>query len=188
MGNKTIHSKEEEDLIAAAVLGDCSSLSELYKRYIPKVVFRCLSFVKDKATADDLAQDVLLKAIEKLPTYHEQSSFSTWLYAIATNHCLEHLRKERQHMNVPLEKGMDVSTDEPERESKLQLDLLENKLSQFLKQLSSEDRSLLISKYCHNKSIHELQKIHQLSPSAIKMRLKRAKEKLIQLFQQTQAI
>lgn len=189
MGNKTFHSTKERDLIAAAIGGDHSCLSELYTRYFPKVVCRCLSFVKDKATADDLAQDVLLRAIEKLPSFQQQASFSTWLYAIATNYCLEHLRKERQHMTVSLEEGVHVSIDEREGESQLlRLDLLENNLSVFLKQLNGENRKLLISKYGYDKSIEELQKDFCLSSSAIKMRLKRSKQRLAQLFDKAQGL
>jgi RNA polymerase sigma factor (sigma-70 family) len=185
MSSKNFHNTKEGGLIAAAVQGDESSLSKLYTRYYPKVADRCLSIVKDKATADDLAQDVLLKAIEKLPLFQLQASFSTWLYAIATNHCLEYLRKEKQHQSVSLEEGMHICMDEPEQESQLQLGSLEKKLSVYLKQLSKEDQNLLISKYCHNKSIKELQDTYTLSASAIKMRLKRSKERLAQLLGQS---
>ncbi|WP_224999416.1 RNA polymerase sigma factor [Cesiribacter sp. SM1] len=185
MSNKNLHTTKEGVLIAAAVQGDQSSLSKLYTRYYPKVAYRCLSIVKDKATADDLAQDVLLKAIEKLPLFQLQASFSTWLYSIATNHCLEHLRKEKQHQSVSLEEGMHICIDEPEQETQFLLGSLEKNLSIYLKQMSKEDQSLLIAKYCKNKSIRELQDIYSLSASAIKMRLKRSKERLAQLLDQS---
>lgn len=184
MSSSGFHNTKEGALIAAAAQGDRSAMGKLYSSYYPKVFYKCLSFVKDKAAAADLAQDVLLKSIEKLPTFQGQASFSTWLYAIANNHCLEYLRKEKQHMVVSLEEGMHVCIDELERDSQFYLDGLEKNLQVLLDQLSQEDRSLLISKYCHHKSIQELQEIYHLSPSAIKMRLKRSKEKLAQLLNQ----
>ncbi|AHM61947.1 ECF subfamily RNA polymerase sigma-24 subunit [Flammeovirgaceae bacterium 311] len=188
MSSRSFHNIKEGDLIAAAAQGDRSALGKLYSRYYPKVFYKCLSFVKDKATAADLAQDVLLKAIEKLPLFQGQASFSTWLYAIASNHCLEYLRKEKQHTAVSLEEGMHLCIDELERDSQLYLDGLEKNLKVLLDQLSQQDRSLLISKYCHDKSIQELQEIYHLSPSAIKMRLKRSKEKLAQLLNQAKEL
>lgn len=185
MGNRAFHSTEEAGLVKAALNGDSNCLSELYQRYYPKVVSRCFSFVKDKASADDLAQDVLLKAFEKLSSFQRQSSFATWLYAIASNHCLDFLRKKKQHPCVPLDEQMQLSADEADLQAQLRLGLLEKKLHCLLKQLSQEERNLLISKYCHDKSIQELQLIHHLSSSAIKMRLKRSKEKLSRLLLKT---
>lgn len=185
MGKKPLYATEEEDLIATAIRGDAASLGELYRRYFPKVVFRCLSIVKDRAAADDLAQDVLLRAMDKLPSLQLHASFSGWLYAIAMNQCLEYLRKEKQHHTVSLEEGMQVSNEDVEGES-LQLSLLKNNLNIYLHQLSPEDQNLVVQKYCHNKTIQELQHSHQLSASAIKMRLKRAKQKLMKLFYQAQ--
>ncbi len=184
MRNKSNHAVAEGDLVASAVLGDHACISELYKRYYPKVVLRCTSFVKDKDIASDLAQDVLLKAFEKLPSFQNQASFATWLYTIANNHCLEYLRKEKQQQRVPLEAGMHLCADELDNEEQLKLDLLEGNLSHLLKQLSTKDRNLLLSKYCHNTPIQELQKKYRLSASAIKMRLKRLKQKLAALLRQ----
>ena len=184
MGNRIDQSADENELVSAAVAGDHSSLSELYRRYFQKLVFRCLSFVKDEDIAYDLAQDVFLKAIKKLPSFHQHASFSSWLYTIATNHCLEYLRREKLHQAVPLEKAMDVSTDVFEQEAAFHLDQLENKLQSLLKQLNQQDRILLVSKYCQDVSIKDLQKECQLSSSAIKMRLKRLKQKLAVLLNQ----
>ena len=175
---------DENELVSAAVAGDHSSLSELYRRYFKKLVFRCLSFVKDEDIAYDLAQDVFLKAIKNLPSFHQHASFSSWLYTIATNHCLEHLRREKQHQAVPLEKALHVSSDGFEQETAFHLDLLESKLQKLLKQLNKQDRILLVAKYCQDVSIKDLQEEYKLSSSAIKMRLKRLKEKLAVLLNQ----
>lgn len=182
MCNTTYVSANEEDLIRAAVKGDSSSLSELYSRYFLKVVSRCQLLVKDKDSAYDLAQDVLLKAIVKLPSLQKGACFSAWLYAIANNHCMEYIRKGKQHPTVPLEVEMMVSNEEFESEAQLRHDLRERNLDVFLHQLSRLDRRLLVLKYCHNTPIKELQKSYPLSSSAIKMRLKRSKKKLVLLF------
>jgi RNA polymerase sigma factor (sigma-70 family) len=184
MPDQTLRTSSEKELIVSANQGNTSALSELYTRYFQKVVSRCLALVKNRDTAHDLAQDVLLKALEKLSSFHVQASFSTWLYAIATNHCLEYLRREKIHPLLPLEEGLYVSNDAPEQDTQPGIDLLEKKMNRMLEHLSEEERNLLISKYCEGKSIQELQEVHQLSGSAVKMRLKRAKHKLALLFAQ----
>lgn len=182
MGNTIYPSINEGDLVKAALNGDSSSLSELYSRYFLKVVSHCHLLVKDKDTAYDLAQDVLLKAIVKLPSLQNSACFSAWLYSIANNHCVEYLRKGKQHPTVPLEVEMMVSNDESDAEALLSHDLEERNLHVFLHQLSRLDRRLLVLKYCHNTPIKELQKSYTLSSRAIKMRLKRSRKKLVLLF------
>ncbi|EMR02173.1 RNA polymerase sigma factor [Cesiribacter andamanensis] len=176
------HSLDEISLIELANQGNVAALGELYSRYYQKVVSRCLTLVKNSDTALDLAQDVLIKALEKLPDFHVQASFATWLYAITTNHCLEYLRKENKHSTLPLEEARYISSDTADGDT--QLLLLEKKMGSLLDCLSEEERQLLLLKYCDEKSIRQLQELHHLSASAVKMRLKRAKHKLALLFKQ----
>jgi RNA polymerase sigma-70 factor (ECF subfamily) len=66
--------------------------NELLRRYSAKVVNWCWRFAKNKDAASDLAQDVLLKAYRSLPGFRSDAKFSTWLYLIARNHCLNYVR------------------------------------------------------------------------------------------------
>lgn len=182
MRSTIYQSSNEGDLIKAAVKGDSSCLSELYSRYFLKVVSHCQLLVKDKDTAYDLAQDVLLKAIVKLPSLQNGACFSAWLYSIAHNHCVAYLRKGKKHPTIPLEVEMMVSDDESDAEAQLRHELEERNLHVFLDQLSRLDRRLLVLKYGHNTPVKELQKSSTLSSSAIKMRLKRSRKKLVLLF------
>ncbi|MBI4908964.1 MAG: sigma-70 family RNA polymerase sigma factor [Acidobacteria bacterium] len=66
--------------------------NELLRRYSERVVKWCWRFSNDREAALDLAQEVLLKAYRNLPAFRAESKFSTWLYLIARNHCLNYVR------------------------------------------------------------------------------------------------
>lgn len=70
-------------------------LNEIFRRYQTRMTRWCLRYTKHQDEALDLAQDVFLKAFEHVHTYRGESKVSTWLYAIARNHCLAFLRKRR---------------------------------------------------------------------------------------------
>lgn len=182
---KQLDKLTDEELVIGAVYDNSSYLGELYSRYFRKVLHKCISFVKDESIAFDLAQDVLLKAFFHLKNFRQESGFSTWLYAITTNHCKEYLREKRHNSSVSLEEGNHVMTYEHEDDVKLNTEILEGKLYHFLDQLGTEEKEMLLMKYWQNKSIQDLQDKFLLSASAVKMRLSRAKKKLALLFYQT---
>lgn len=86
----------DEQLIEKARASDGAEqdrfISELFERYYKRVAAWCYRFVGDRETALDLAQDVFLKAHRNLNSFRSQSKFSTWLYVIARNHCVNELK------------------------------------------------------------------------------------------------
>jgi RNA polymerase sigma factor (sigma-70 family) len=153
------------------------AFGELYHRYYKKVYHRCLSFSKDPDEAFDLAQEALMKAFDKLYTFRGESSFSTWLYTITTRHCLAGWKKAQKKNSVPLSEveyhpGAVSETDGSERVEQ------ENIMYRLLNALPEPELQLLTLKYQDGVSIENLQSSFDLSSSAVKMRLKRSKEKL----------
>jgi len=154
------------------------SFDTLYQRYLSKVYRTCLSFTNDTQTAQDYAQDIFLKVFRKLDTFEHQSSFSTWLYAIAHNHCLGQHRRHQRLPTEPLapDHGQTLVGNSPFMDDahEDQLRLLERQLAQ----LPPLDRALLGLKYEQGLSIAALSHHYQLSESAVKMRLKRSRDRL----------
>src|SRR5438045_8037056 len=91
---------KETDLDAALVdrylTGDLSAFDELMIRYERQIYRVCYRFVENRDDAMDLAQDVFIKAFEHLATFRRESSFKTWLYRIAMDHCINHVKKHSQ--------------------------------------------------------------------------------------------
>ncbi len=89
-------SPSDEDLIARyrdeTGAGSEQHINELFGRYHAKVARWCLAFTNDRESAADLAQEICAKAYRNLPSFRAESKFSTWLFSIARNHCLNAVR------------------------------------------------------------------------------------------------
>ena len=180
----------DEELIKSILQHDTEALGELYSRYYKKVFQKCQSLVKDSDEAFDLAQEALIKAFENLKNFRGESSFSTWLYIISHRHCLEYLRK----CNKKIVKSMDYAAEDEATilaetyDNSMDRNDVENVMFSLINNLPAGEKELLLLKYSKGESIEALQYIFHLSASAIKMRLKRSKEKLNQLYLSVQSV
>lgn len=93
----------DNELIERILEGEQRHYAELVRRHHAKVFALCLAMLHDRASADDAAQDAFLKAYENLPEFRRDSSFSTWLYRIASNRCLDLRRAEARRRSESLE-------------------------------------------------------------------------------------
>ena len=175
---KTTDNATDAQLIARIQQHDNDALGELYRRYFGKVYQKCQTMLRDNDAAFDLAEEALIKAFENLKGFRGQSSFSTWLYTITHRHCLEAIRKQK--------KVIVDSADELSESDLPSADLAEASESEeqhaimlaLVDALPKPERDLLVAKYTQGESIEQLQASYSASPSAIKMRLMRTKEKL----------
>jgi len=84
----------EAHIIQRCKNGDLDAFEQVYKRFGNKVFGLCLRMVKNRETAEDLVQEVFVLLLRKINTFRGDAKFGTWLYRIATNTCLSHLRKQ----------------------------------------------------------------------------------------------
>ncbi|TAE30404.1 MAG: sigma-70 family RNA polymerase sigma factor [Cytophagales bacterium] len=167
----------DEELVRLYVETQRNSYFEaLYTRYCDKVYRKCLSFTKDPARAEDFTHDIFLKLIVKLGGFKEQAKFSTWLFSVTYNYCTDHTR---------VRKGAEVLADDIERipdpgdDNEAEIAEMEAAgLRKALEFLSPDEKSLLMMKYQDDFSIRDIADMSKLTESAVKMRLKRAKDKL----------
>lgn len=151
----------------------------LYNRYVGKVYLQCLSITKDSDIAQDYTQDIFIKVFNKIDTFESRSTFSTWLYSISQHYCLDQLRLKKRLMVEPLSDsaiGGTPEADGPTMEAQLQ------DLEIVLNQLPPDEVALLRLKHEQGLSIKEISEQYQLSESAVKMRLKRTRDKLHRLY------
>src|SRR5436190_23901611 len=87
------NSDADAELVDRYLSGDMSAFDELMIRYERQIYRVCYRFVENRDDAMDLAQEVFIKAFEHLPTFRRESSLKTWLYRIAMNHCINHVKK-----------------------------------------------------------------------------------------------
>lgn len=170
----------DEQLIALNRAGNGHALGELYNRYYQKVFQSCYSFTKDPESAFDLAQESLMKAFDHLDRFRGDASFSTWLFAITRHHCLSALKKSKKGIGCSapeLVAGEIENTEEATARAEQ-----EQIMYQLIDHLPRVEKDLLQRKYQEGISIEELVEQTGLHASAIKMRLKRTKDKLNALY------
>ena len=156
----------------------------LYSRYCDKVYRKCLSFTKDPARAEDFTHDIFLKIIVKLGSFKEQSRFSTWLYSVTYNHCMDQVRGKRQvevFAEDTLENLPDYSDDHEAELAEMSV----QGLKKALEKMSPDEQSILLMKYQDEFSIRDMAEMMNVTESAVKMRLKRAKDKLRKRYLET---
>lgn len=161
--------------------GQIELYSILYNRYFCKVKDKCYSFLKNKTLADEFANDILSKVFEKLVSFQGKSSFSSWLFSITYNAIIDYLRKKKQ-LHYP---NWNQSNEIPEiiDESDAGLNELsyDNLLSVF-EMIHPEEKALLLMKYQDSLSLKEIAASLAISEDAVKMRLKRARSRVVYLY------
>lgn len=173
----------DEDLVRYIVVDQRSQLfEELYSRYYLKVVDKCHSFLKNRDLAEDFANDILSKAYEKLPGFKGNARFSSWLYSITYNHSIDYLRQKKK-LHYPNWNTENEIPDIPdESEADLENMSYEN-LMKILEMIHPEEKALLLMKYQDNLPGKQIAETLRISEDAVKMRLKRARTRVIYLFQ-----
>jgi RNA polymerase sigma factor (sigma-70 family) len=151
---------------------------ELYRRYSDKVYRKCVSFVKDQARAEDFTHDIFLKLIVRIGTFQESSKFSTWLFSITYNYCMDQIRINKKMAEEEIDEEFDVEDDtyleDVELESK--------NLRKAMEAIAPEEKAILVMKYQDDFSIKDIADTLKITESAVKMRLKRSREKLKQKY------
>jgi len=158
---------------------------ELYGRYSDKVYSKCLSLLKNEAAAQDAAQDIFLKIFLNLAKFNKKSRFSTWVYSITYNYCIDHLRRKKKEKTVLTDDENDKDPVMEEIDDKEILEMEIERLSFILDKIPEDDKSVLLMKYQADMSIKEISEAFDKSESAIKMKLKRAKNKVRKLYNES---
>jgi RNA polymerase sigma factor (sigma-70 family) len=170
-------------LINSYKVGDNQSMGILYQRYSKKVYYKCFSFLKNEDDAFDVSQDILLKSFEKIHSFKGGSSFSTWLYSITTNHCLEYLRKKNKTSFSSFNEHWDIADEIIDNTESILINQKEEAIINIIQKMPQMDKELLLMKYENNASVRELQQQFTLSASAVKMRLMRARQKVMNSYE-----
>jgi RNA polymerase sigma-70 factor (ECF subfamily) len=167
---KLIRNKKETELF-----------SVLYKRYRGKILDKCYSLTHSRDLSEELTVDILSKVYEKLDGFKGNSSFSSWLYSVTYNHCIDYLR-EKKKLHYPewnssneLSEIIDESYDQEE-------EISYDRLMELLDKLHTEEKVLIIMRYFDEIPLRQIAEALRVTESAAKMRIKRAKARLMFLY------
>ena len=163
-------------------------LEILYVRYSARIYYKCLGIIRNKETAQDLAHDIMIKVFLKLDKYRGTSDFSLWVHSITYNHCMDYINKSKrfQYEDFDARAYEHVSTEEIELENKILADLQLSQLEALLEELKPQDKLILMMRYQDSMSVKQVAKTLAISESAVKMRLKRSRDRLAELLKASQ--
>ncbi|WP_109673021.1 RNA polymerase sigma factor [Dyadobacter jejuensis] len=179
-------SHTDEELVSLFVQSQQNKYFEvLYERYSDKVFQKCLSFVKDTAKAEDLTHDIFLKLIFKLGTFKQDAKFSTWLYSITYNQCMDQLRTYKKRGEVTSDEPIEVQDDVDLDTIFDGEDVQVKNLKLAMSHLTVDEKGILFMKYMDDMSIKDIATVFDITESAVKMRLLRSREKLRKKYLET---
>jgi RNA polymerase sigma-70 factor, ECF subfamily len=181
-------SANDRDLVASAVSGREGSFEELVRRYQRPISAYVYRMVGDYESALDLTQEIFIKVYNSLPRYRSEFKFSTWIYKIAHNSAVDHLRRttnreqsliggsEDDQFELPIES----SSPSPEQESERKERRLE--IEGVVRALPSNYRELVILRHSQDLTYEEIVEVTGLPLGTVKNRLFRAREMMRQQF------
>ena len=162
--------------------------TQLYRRYASKVFAKCISMLGDDGLARDATQDIFIKILLNLSKFTEQSSFSTWVYSITYNYCIDLIRKKKK---IPLLYTEDVGRISKESEVEIPdsvlLEMKQERLTKVLDRLPPGDKAILMMKYIDDLQIRDIGEVLGKTESAIKMQIMRAKQKAQSIYDELYA-
>lgn len=173
---------DEELLSTYKATQNDKCIATLYSRYYKKVYHKCLTFTKDRDKAFDLAQDILVKALRNVSNFQNKSAFSSWLYRITYNYCIDYVRSKKRRAELSLETQIHVAEQMPYEEYHDENYQRFQKVQKILSRFTGETREMLELKYLQGYSLKDLMDKYGLAESAVKMRLLRAKRKVVHLY------
>ena len=156
----------------------------LYDRYTNKIYAKCVAMLKCEAKAEDASQEIFIKILLNLSKFSFKSKFSTWIYSITYNYCIDHIRKEAKVSVVSLDHQANIDLED---DSGMDAEILEMnvfRLREVLGHLHVEDKSILLMKYQDELTLKEICEILLKTESAVKMKILRAKERFLKIYDQ----
>lgn len=161
--------------------GDIEAFGELYKKYSPRVYNLVLRMLGNSEEAEDVRQDVFVKAFKSLRGFRGQSSFTTWIYRIATNQCLDVIRRRKSSLSTEEmqdNQGWELtdSTRSHNPEESLLLGVTIQAVEKALRDTPEHYRVLIVLRHIENLSYEEIAAVLGCSQNSLNVRLHRARE------------
>ena len=178
---------EEAALVRRAQAGDQIAFREIVERYQAKVFSIIYGILRNHNDAEDIAQQVFTKVYFSIRNFDFRSSLLTWIYKITVNECYDYLRKKKVRKLVyesdfTEEDAVRMEHAEPARDQRRPVDetLAQRDLAlKLLAKLPQEERMLLLLKEVEGHSVEELAEMTGINENTIKVKLFRARQKLL---------
>ncbi len=160
--------QSELSLVQLAKQRDEAAFAKLYEAYFDKVYRYVALKIGDRVEAEDIAQQVFLNALKSISSYQiKETPFSAWLFRIAHNQIVDHLRKKSKRVNIPLEDAPpQTGGEDPEEMTEDKFDM--EKLNEATRKLTDLQREVISLRFASELPINEVARIMGKSEGAIK--------------------
>lgn len=179
------HNLSDIELVTLLKEGDQRYFAVFTSRYEKYILSKCRSYVKEKEVSEDLCQEVLIRVFIQLPKFRGEAKLTTWLYTIVHNTCIDYLRKNKNKKKIReviTQKIIEDIGEITDFDEELPQEKTEEVLDELLEQMTPEEKLILLLKYKEKHHIKDIGLSLGISESALKMRLKRAKDRLNKLY------
>jgi RNA polymerase sigma-70 factor (ECF subfamily) len=179
----------DEALMQDLAQGANLAFEELLMRYETPVITFCYAFLRNREAAEDIAQETFMRVFRNAKRYQPVAKFTTWLYKIAANLCINELKKGKLRSTLSLDEpaGPDpdgsriverIAADTASPLSEMERQEAQSLISKAIEHLPPDQRTTLVMVEYHQMQYQDIAEILEVSVSAIKMRVKRARETL----------
>ena len=187
---------KDYNLVKKAIdMGDQKAYAELMSRYKDSIYFMLLKMVNNRDDADDLTIEAFGKAFKNIRQYTPDYAFSTWLFKIATNNCIDFIRKKRKQ-TFSIDKGIetddggelniDIKSNQPDPEENLMKKQKVLMMRDVVERLKPRYRKLVELRYFQERSYEEIAEELNLPLGTVKAQLFRAREFLYQIMKNSE--
>ena len=175
---------QERQWIEAARRGDQDAFASLVHLYEQRVMALALRMCRSPEDAAEAAQEAFLAAGQGLPNFRGESSFSTWLYRLTSNACVDLLRREGRHRGAAgpslndEESDLRLPDDAPGPQEQAERRELREQIETALQALTPEHRQVLVLREMHQLSYDEIAQVLKLDVGTVKSRINRGRKQL----------
>lgn len=177
----------DNEIISKVLKGDSSAYAELVNRYQNYVFTLTLRMIKSREDAEEVAQDIFIKAFRSLANFRGDAKFSTWLYTIVNTTCITFLRKKKLEVHsLDNEKVFEAadSVDSGMRANQVEQKSRSAMVSKAISLLSPDDAQVITLFYKAEQSLEEIASAMGIEVNAAKVRLHRARTRLKEKMQE----
>lgn len=176
----------DQEYIDRVLEGDHSAFAALVDQYKHLVFTLAMQMVKHQEEAEEVSQDTFIKVFKSLRSYKGDSKFSTWIYRVAYNTCLDRIKKNKRKQQTYT---IDEMTENQIQDTENALDIMEQEekkqaITKCMDSLNPDDRALMTLFYFEELSLDEIGKVLNLKPNNVKVKLFRSRKRLATIMKQ----
>lgn len=182
-GKREVYMEEEMQWVNEVLSGNKQAYAQIINKYKDPLFATILRMTRNQQDAADLVQEAFIKVYHQLGKFDGKGSFSSWIYRVAINHCMDEFRKKR-HKMVENEMREDHIRDSNHPEVIFLKKERNRQLEKLIGCLPEEERMIILLRYVNELSYSEIGELMNLPLATVRNKLHRAKKKLRETIQQ----